>query len=129
MTFILLPNPKRQMTIGGFDHPFVMKVREVIESRLNDPNLNTDCLCDCMAMSRSPLYSKLRKHTGMSATAFIRYIRLSHAAGLLAETNLNVSEIAYQVGFQTPNYFTRRFSDLMGCSPSDFRSSQQDCGI
>ena len=106
-----------------FDHPFVLKLREVIEGRLADPDVSVDDLCECMAMSRTPLYNNLRAHTGMSATAFIRFVRLSHAASLLKETSLNINEIAYRVGFRNPNYFTRCFSELMGITPTDFRAS------
>ena len=73
-------------------------------------------------LSRTQLHKKLKALTGMSATHFIRHIRLSEAKELLKNPDLNINEIAYRVGFSDPNYFTRCFGEEFGESPSETRN-------
>ncbi|MBK9013648.1 MAG: helix-turn-helix transcriptional regulator [Saprospiraceae bacterium] len=74
-----------------------------------------------LTMSRAQLHRKLTALTGMSATHFIRLVRLRRAKELLLTTNLSISEIAYEVGFRDPNYFSRTFTEEFGTPPSETR--------
>ncbi len=69
-------------------------------------------------MSRTQLHTKLKEITGMSTTEFVHTIRLTEAKKLLEEGRLTVSEIAYQVGFSDPAYFSRSFKKMFKRSPS-----------
>ncbi|MGB1032995.1 MAG: helix-turn-helix transcriptional regulator [Flavobacteriales bacterium] len=71
-----------------------------------------------MELSKMQLYRKLKALTGMSPTLVIRDIRLNEAMKLLQKGELNVSEVAYEVGFSDPSYFTRTFKEKFGSSPS-----------
>jgi AraC-like DNA-binding protein len=71
-----------------------------------------------LLISDSQLYRKLKAITGKSTAVFIRSIRLNHAKELLVNTDQSVSEIAYQVGFNDPSWFSRAFKDEFGISPS-----------
>ena len=75
-------------------------------------------------MSRSQLHRKLKALTGQSASVFIRTIRLEKAKELLRNTDLNISEVAYEVGFRTALYFTQTFTEEMGVAPSVFRKGE-----
>jgi len=69
---------------------------------------------------RVRLYRKLKSITSQNPTAFIRTIRLKQAAYLLSQGKLNVSEIAYMVGFNSHQYFTNSFQKYFNMSPSDY---------
>ena len=100
---------------------FVKRVRLVIEEHLEDATFGIKELCTEMSISRVHLHRKLKALTDQSTSHFIRRIRLQKAKKLLIETDLNVSEIAYDVGFSDPAYFSRLFSEVFGQSPSASR--------
>jgi AraC-like DNA-binding protein len=87
-------------------------------------------LAEELGMSRSQLFKKLKALTGLSATHFIRYYRLSMAKVSIEETRQPISEISYNVGFRDPAYFTRSFTKEFGYSPiqcrEKFHSDNQD---
>jgi len=76
-------------------------------------------------MSRTQVHRKLKALTNLSASLFIRQIRLQKALVLLQQTELTVSEIAYQVGFSSPNYFTRCFTEQFFQTPTDVCQPQE----
>jgi len=76
-------------------------------------------------MSRTQVHRKLKALTNLSASLFIRQVRLQKALVLLQQTELTVSEIAYQVGFSSPNYFTRCFAEQFAQTPTDVRQPQE----
>jgi AraC-like DNA-binding protein len=71
-------------------------------------------------LSRSSLYSKLLEVTGQSPVEYIRSVKLDKAAVLLEKSDMNVAQIAYSVGFSTPNYFAKSFKSKFGMLPSEF---------
>jgi len=73
-----------------------------------------------LGISRTNLHRKLKALTGTSATEFIRKIRLQRAAQLVQQNTLTVSEIAYQVGFESLSYFSKSFQEEFGMSPSEY---------
>jgi ligand-binding sensor domain-containing protein/signal transduction histidine kinase/DNA-binding response OmpR family regulator len=99
---------------------FLEKLVQLIENRLSDSTLNAQILCNEMGMSRSALYQKLKILTGESVNDFIKVVRLRRSLGLLKKRNLNISEIAYETGFNSPSYFTSSFRKHFGFSPSEF---------
>jgi len=92
-----------------------------VESHLNDPELSVETLAAAVAMSRVHLYKRLLTVTGSTPMEFIRAIRLRHAARFLREGQLNVSEVAYKVGFNNPRYFSRYFKEMFGVMPSVYK--------
>ena len=72
-------------------------------------------------MSRAQLHRKLKALTNKSATIFIRSIRLQKAKELLETTNMSVKEIAYDVGFSSPAYFSTSFLEEFNVNPSETR--------
>ncbi|MEL7532852.1 MAG: ATP-binding protein [Bacteroidota bacterium] len=100
---------------------FMRRLRAIILERLDDNNLSVTALCEAIGMARTPLHNKLKALIGMSTTEYVRYVRLTEAKRMLNMPELNVSEVSYQCGFQSPGYFTKRFKELYGVSPSQFR--------
>ena len=124
-----------QLALGSTpDHPvaaepeapedqFVRKLRVVVEAQLANAELSTDAICQLMGMSRTTLHKKMTALTGLSISRYLRALRLQKARELLADSTLNVAEVAYAVGFEDPKYFSRVFSEEFGVSPGHFRDS------
>ena len=100
---------------------FILKLNEIIMAHLSDSDLTVTQLCEIMGMSRTQLHNKIKALTGQAASAYLRLVRLKEAQKLLMNTDMNISEIAYQVGFNDPGYFTRSFVKAFGVSPSEGR--------
>ena len=101
---------------------FISKLKAVIEDRLEDPDMSLPEVCKEMGMSRSQLYKKVKALTNSTTTQIIRSIRLHKAKELLQDTDRSIYEVAYDVGFKDPAYFSRTFSEEFGMSPRDFRN-------
>ncbi len=90
----------------------------LIQKHLNDSSFSVNFMTSELGISRPQLYRRIVEITGRSANHFIRDIRLRKALSLLLENRYSVSEIAYEVGFGTPSYFTKRFQEKYGVAPS-----------
>ena len=110
------------------DSDFSTKLLETIQKKYKDPDLDVGSLADAMGMSRSLLNEKIQGALGLSIAQFIRTYRLNVAKEMICNgTNkdMNISEIAYEVGFNDPKYFTRCFTKEFGATPSDlFKESK-----
>lgn len=109
-----------EQTIADPDKEFVSKVTRVVLAHLQDPEFDVELFCSEMAMSRASLFRKLKSTTGCSASSFTRNIRIKRAAELLGQHAYSIGEVAAQVGFSDPNYFTRCFKEIYGITPSEF---------
>lgn len=105
----------------SLDDIFLQKLINVVQERLDDPDLSVNDLCQVARRSNTQVNRKLKALTGKTPSQFIRSIRLQKAVELLKTTDLNVSEIAYDVGFNDPNYFSRTFSEEFGFPPNEVR--------
>ncbi len=101
---------------------FLQKLRDAVLENIDDPSLNVEQLSRAVLLSPSQLYRKLAALTGEPPNTFIRKIRLHRAMDMLKTTELNISEIAYDLGFNDPNYFSRAFSKEFGEPPSAYRN-------
>jgi DNA-binding response OmpR family regulator/two-component sensor histidine kinase len=100
---------------------FILKVKSTIETNLSDETFGIEALCRTIGISRTQLHHKVKALTNSSASIFIRNIRLQHARQLLVSSELPVSEIAYQVGFKDPNYFSRLYREKYKIPPREDR--------
>lgn len=107
------------------DRYFLSRAYDYVKDHLSDENLSIEGFGRSMHLSRTQLYRKIKSMTGLSPSAFVCELRLKIAASLLSETNLNVSEVAYKVGFSSPSYFTTSFRRLYGMSPKEYASRGQ----
>jgi AraC-like DNA-binding protein len=96
----------------------------VVLEHLTDDTFGIQEICSEIGVSRAQFHRKLKALTGLSASIFIREIRLSNAFKMIMETTLNISEIAYSVGFTDPNYFSKLFHEKYHKTPSEVRESQ-----
>lgn len=100
---------------------FLLKIRDVVEAHLSDADFEMPQLERALGMSRSQIFRKVKALTNQSPTLFIRSVRLHKAKELLQSSKLSVAEVAYEVGFTTPSYFSTAFLEEFGKNPSDFR--------
>ena len=91
---------------------------------MNDTSFDVTKLVKEMGVSRSLLHKKLKALTNMSTTEFIRLCRLKKSIHYLKHDNLNISEVAYEVGFNDPKYFSRIFKKHFGVTPTEYISNE-----
>ncbi|BDD07439.1 response regulator [Aureibacter tunicatorum] len=113
-------NPLIDENTSGKDQKLINDMIEYVKSNLNNPELSVESLSSEMGMSRSNLYRKVKELTGISVSEFIRNIRLKTSCELILQKELNISEIAYQIGFESATSFRRIFKKYYGCSPSEY---------
>ena len=92
----------------------------VIDSCMEQPDVDVNYIASQLSMSRSKLYSKIKTMTDKSIVEFIRSYRLHKAARLLIDENLSVSDVMAQVGIESNSYFTRAFKAEFGMTPTNF---------
>jgi len=109
-----------EMLIESHGDRLLNKVVLYIEENLNNPKLSVEDLSKHVGMSRGSLYHKILELTGQSPVEYIRSVKLDKATILLEKSDLNVSQIAYMVGFATPNYFAKSFKAKFNMQPSEF---------
>jgi len=106
------------------DH-FLKKAVLIIKENIGNELFSVDDLCGHVGMSRSNLHRKLKSVVGTSTTEFIRSFRLKEATSLLSNTDMQVSEVAYKVGFSNVSHFIKTFKQEFSLSPALFRKSQR----
>lgn len=104
------------------DSLFVKRLDSIVYSRLGEQDLSVDKVAGLLHLGRTIFYKKVRGTTGYTPNEYIRVIRLKKAAELLKESEKNVSEVAYAVGFDNPYYFSKCFKEQFGMPPSQYRS-------
>lgn len=120
-------NPTPHMLVSkSLENGFVMKVRKEIEAHLDDTGFDVERLCQSMALSHSQVHRKLSALTGLSATHFIRFVRLIKAKELLLRPELTIASVAYDCGFNDPAYFSRVFKQEFGLTPQVWREKNAD---
>lgn len=99
---------------------FLEKCIAITEKRITDPTFNIQELANEIGLSHSSLYKRVKSISGKSVSEFIRFIRLRKAAEQLINTDHNVSECAFECGFNDLKYFRINFNKLYGINPSDY---------
>ena len=112
--------PPEEVTINELDKQFLTKAHSLVEKYMDDPEFSVETFSGELAMSRSNLYKKITALTGLGPAEFIRKIRLERSREMLKESGMNISEIAYSVGFSSPKIFSRNFKNEFGVLPSDY---------
>jgi DNA-binding response OmpR family regulator len=105
--------------LSDLEEQFMSKVLQVIQTHLAEEEFSIEQFGKEVGMSRMQLHRKLKALTGKSASNYLRSIRLNKAKKMIEEQKGSISEIAYSVGFSSPQYFTRSFKDEFGYPPSE----------
>jgi len=112
-----------KIEITPLDQQFVEKAIRLVEDHLSNADFSVEELASGLNISRGYLYRKISKLTGKSAIEFIRTIRMKQAQQLLVESQLQIAEIAYRMGYHSPKLFTKHFKSVFGISPSKYIQS------
>ncbi len=112
-------------TYNARDKDFLDKIIAYIEQNIAQPNLDHKRICEVAAMSRTILYAKIKSLTGQGVHEFIQAIRVKKGLQLLMEGRLNINQVSYEIGFNTPSYFSKCFLKQFGASPKDYLSRMQ----
>jgi TolB-like protein/AraC-like DNA-binding protein/Tfp pilus assembly protein PilF len=102
---------------------FIEQAEAIILDNISNEQFGVSELAEALSMSRSNLLRKIKKHTHLSASQFIRQVRLQKGMSLLKQTSLTVSEVSYQVGFGSTSYFIKCFREYYGHVPGDARKT------
>ncbi|MEM9665774.1 MAG: ATP-binding protein [Bacteroidota bacterium] len=108
-----------QHVVPSADAAWLASVSDVVEQHLGDPAFSVGTLADHIGLSSRQLQRRLKQAVDLSPNQFIRHRRLERARQLLDQQAGTVTEIAYQVGFNDPDYFSRCFREAFGTLPSD----------
>lgn len=107
--------------INDLDKDFVSRFKMLVDTHMKNSALNVEELGREMGMSRVQLYRKLKSLTNFSPNELLRRMRLHKAASLLVSKEMTISEVAYEVGFSSPSYFTKCYKEEFGESPTEKR--------
>lgn len=119
----------RNVEIEHPEEKFLNKLVQIVEEHMEDSDFNVSTLVDKIGMSQTVLYKKIKALTGLTITDFIKSLRLKRAAQLLEQRKLNISEVAYSVGFNDRKYFSKEFKKQFGKSPSEYIGEIDDKDI
>lgn len=106
--------------IGERDDEFLKKITQCIQNHLSEPEFNADTISEEVGMSKASLYKKVKAITGLTPHGLIKQYRLKKAADLLRNSNMSVSEVIYETGFNSRSYFYKSFNEMFNCHPKDF---------
>ena len=109
-----------EITVTPLDERFIQKALQVLEKNLDNTEFSVDKLAGDLGMGRTNLHMKLKAITGLATNEFIQDFRLRRAAILIEKKTDNISQIAYQVGFNDQSYFTKCFKKKFGKTPTEF---------
>ncbi|TRX09991.1 hybrid sensor histidine kinase/response regulator transcription factor [Flavobacterium gawalongense] len=107
---------------GVSEQDFLRKLNDLIEKNLDNSAYTVEDLARSLTISRVQLYRKVKAILGISVSDHINNIRLDKSKELLKKSSQNISEIAYAVGFSSPNYFSTSFKNKFGVSPKEYKS-------
>lgn len=109
----------------SLDKEFLQAVLNYVNENIHENDLNVERLSEKLSISRSNLYRRIKKITGITANEFIRNIRLEKSKNLIEKTEFTISEISFKVGFSSPSYFNKCFVNKYGSSPNKLRNSSK----
>ena len=112
-------NIKRTPTTGN-DEQLMDRVMQSVNNHLSDPEYSVETLTADVGISRAQLHRKMKELTGISTAEFIRNIRMQRAAELIEEGKINITQIAYDCGFNSQSHFSTVFRKHFGLSPSQY---------
>jgi DNA-binding response OmpR family regulator/nitrogen-specific signal transduction histidine kinase len=114
-----------EIAISSHDEVFIQNALRIVEKNISNPDFSVEELSRELHMSRVSAYKKLLQLTGKPPLEFIRSIRLKRAAQLLEKSQMTIAEVAYEVGFNNPKYFSKYFKLEYKVLPSAYRDKSE----
>ena len=116
-----LPSNLKTQTLGKIDRKFISEFTALVESNLSNENFSIEDICKSIGISRVQLYRKVKALLNININDYILNTRLQKAKYLLQHEESTISEIAYEVGFSSPAYFSTVFKSKFGITPKAFK--------
>ncbi len=110
----------KEIAVTSADERFMIRALDIIEKNMSSPEFGVSFFGKEVGMSHSQLYRKIHALTNLTPVELIRTMRLKRAASLLKQKYGNISEVAYETGFNSPSYFSDCFQKQFGKSPTEF---------
>jgi len=121
----IVNDKKENIQLNSQDNELLQKVIDVVKNQMSNGSLSIESLANDMCLSRSQLNRRIKAVTGVTSQQYVMRVRLEHAKNLLDDSNLQVSEVAYQCGFDDVASFSRAFKRTFGKSPSQHRNADK----
>lgn len=120
------PVKEKQLNNGQFvlsptDQKFVNDVDSYIQENMGNPDTSVESMSEHLGISRVQLYKRMISLKGITPSEYLRSLRIKRAEELIHTQDLNISEIAYKVGFNNPRYFSKYFQEAYGMTPSQYK--------
>ncbi|MCR4852771.1 MAG: response regulator [Prevotella sp.] len=116
----------KKVTVKGNNDALMDRIMKCINENLSDPDFNVEKLSETVGISRAQLHRKLKEITGISAGDFMRNLRLEQAARLIKEHKINVTQVAYAVGFNNQTHFSTIFKKHFGMTPTEYSEQERN---
>ena len=100
------------------------KLMKFLEANISEQDLKIEDMADAVNLGRTVFYGKIKSIVGMAPFDFLRHIRMQRAEDLISRSQMNISEVAYAVGFTDPKYFTKCFKKETGMTPTEYRDKK-----
>lgn len=117
----MLSEPQN-LVVESSNEKFIYLLVKIIDENIDNFDLNIELLCQKMNITHQQIYRKLKALTGQTVNEFIRSVRLKRAAQLLSDSDMNISEIMYSVGFSNRSYFSKCFAEEYELTPKEYRA-------
>lgn len=118
---LVIDNDGTVMNSNNKDKQFLYKLERILENNYQDSEFNVSRLVELSKMRRTVFFKEIKRITGFSPNELLKLKRLNKSVALLTENELNISEIAYKVGFEDPYYFSKCFKNQFNYSPTEYR--------
>ncbi|QBN17433.1 hybrid sensor histidine kinase/response regulator [Flavobacterium nackdongense] len=115
-----------EITTSSLDEQLFKKAIKVVEENISNEQFDVQSFCSELGVSRTMLFTKVKAWTNFTPNEFIQEIRMKRAANLLEQTSLNISQVAYKVGFTNPKYFSKCFQKRFRETPSQYANRFSD---
>ena len=112
-----------EIHLPSLDEKLLEKVIKITTEKMANTDFGVEELSKVIGMSSVYLNKKMSALTGKTTSEYVRTIRLKRAAHLLEKSDLTISEVAYEVGYNSPKYFSKYFKDEYGILPSEYRKN------
>jgi AraC-like DNA-binding protein len=106
---------------SAIDHQLIKNIEQYVQQNMSRGQINLEEMAQAMGMGMRPFFLKVRDITGKTPSELVRDMRLKNACLLLKRTNINMSELATNIGFATGEHFINIFKEKFGISPSEYR--------
>ena len=110
------------MATSSVDTDFIVRLQEIIQANLSDPEFKINDIAEMVHMSRASFYRKIKGVLNMTPNDYLRLERLKTAARLLRDKRYHINEVCYMVGFSSTSYFAKCFQKQFGVLPKKYAS-------